>query len=58
MTILESDDNEALAVGVVFDDYNGYLLPGWDDETVGYQVNNGKIFDMDNPKNGRDIESM
>ena len=58
MSIQESDDVKALAVGVVFDDYNGYLFPGWDDETVGYQVNNGKIFDMDNPDNGRDAEGM
>ena len=31
-------------------------MPGWTDGTVGYHVDDGKIFDVVNPEQGREIE--
>ena len=31
-------------------------MPGWLDGTVGYHVDDGKIFDAENPEQGREIE--
>lgn len=31
-------------------------MPGWSNGTVGYHVDDGKIFYAENPKNGKEVE--
>ena len=33
-----------MAVGVVWQDYGSHTMPGWEHGTVGYLVDEGKIF--------------
>ena len=44
MTILETSKTNLLGVGVVNDGYNNTRMPGWRDESVGYHIDDGKIF--------------
>ncbi|XP_048578368.1 uncharacterized protein LOC116618328 [Nematostella vectensis] len=51
--IQDCDENRSLAVGLVSRGYNLHLFPGWQSNTVGYHVGNGKVFDYKDPKFGR-----
>ena len=42
--IQESDDKRFMGVGVVWKNYGSHTMPGWKDGTVGYLVDEGKIF--------------
>lgn len=33
-----------MGVGVVWQDYGNHMMPGWEQGTVGYLVDEGKIF--------------
>ena len=43
-------------MGVVGEDYGFHALPGWLKKTVGYHIDEGKIFDADSPTKGREYE--
>ena len=43
-------------MGVVGEDYGNHALPGWLKGTVGYHIDEGKIFDANNPTKGREYE--
>lgn len=36
--------------------HNGHGMPGWLQGTVGYHIDDGKIFDSTNPLLGREVE--
>ncbi|XP_068741984.1 uncharacterized protein [Montipora capricornis] len=49
-----------MGVGVVWKDYGKHDMPGWREDTVGYIVNQGKVFGPcypANPKTGREYEN-
>ena len=55
--IQETGERRFLGVGVVWEGYeDGHAMPGWSDGTVGYHVDDGKIFDAENPEQGREME--
>ena len=54
--IQETGERRLLAVGVVGKDYGNHALPGWFQGSVGYHVDDGKIFDAANPKMGVEYE--
>ncbi|KAJ7393125.1 hypothetical protein OS493_008425 [Desmophyllum pertusum] len=43
--ILEAGIMRRLGIGVVMESYSKSLMPGWCDGTVGYHIDNGKVFD-------------
>lgn len=43
-------------MGVVGKDYGNHALPGWLCGTVGYHIDDGRIFDAANPKKGVEYE--
>ena len=43
--ILESGETRWLGVGVVFDNYDTELMPGWRKGTVGFHTDDSNIFD-------------
>jgi len=45
--ILETGESKWLGLGVVFEDYDTTLFPGWEEGTVGYHTDDRKIFDAD-----------
>ncbi|EDO38427.1 predicted protein [Nematostella vectensis] len=51
--IQDCDENRSLAVGLVSRGYNLHLFPGWQSNTVGYHVDDGKVFDHKDSKFGR-----
>ena len=51
--ILESGETRWLGMGVVFDDYDTDLMPGWEEGTVGYHTDDRKIFDAQNNTEGK-----
>ena len=51
--ILESGETRWLGMGVVFDDYGTYLMPGWRRGTVGYHTDDRKIFDKKHNSEGK-----
>ena len=54
--IQETSERRLLAVGVVWEDYGCHVMPGWKHGTVGYHVDDGKIFDATNEETGKEIE--
>ena len=56
MLIQESGERRIIAVGAVFENYDSHVMPGWLDGTVGYHVDDGKIFERDCAKLGREVE--
>ena len=44
MTVLETGERKWLAVGVVNEGYDNSQMPGWENESVGYHTDDGKIF--------------
>ena len=45
-----------MAVGTVFENYDCHMMPGWLDGTVGYHVDDGKIFARGCEDLGREVE--
>ena len=43
-------------MGVVGEDCGNHALPGWLKGSVGYHIDEGKIFDANNPTKGREYE--
>ena len=56
MLIQESGERRVIAVGTVFENYNCHMMPGWLDGTVGYHVDDGKIFEPGFDELGREVE--
>ena len=56
MLIQESGERRVIAVGTVFKNYNCHMMPGWLDGTVGYHVDDGRIFERDCEDLGREVE--
>ena len=56
MLIQESGERRILAVGAVFANYNCHRMPGWEGGTVGYHVDDGKIFEPGCDELGREVE--
>jgi len=54
--IQESGERRILAVGAVFGSYNCHRMPGWEGGTVGYHVDDGKIFEPGYDELGREVE--
>ncbi|XP_078372242.1 uncharacterized protein LOC144655919 isoform X2 [Oculina patagonica] len=54
--IQESGEKRFLAVGIVWEDYGCHVMPGWQHGTVGYHVDDGKIFDARNERKGKEIK--
>ena len=43
-------------MGVVGKGYGNHAMPGWLNGTVGYHIDDGKIFDAANSVNGKEYE--
>jgi len=56
--IQETGERRLLGVGVVGKDYGNHALPGWLCGTVGYHIDDGRIFDAANPKKGVEYEGL
>ena len=56
MLIQESGERRILAVGAVFGSYSCHLMPGWGRGSVGYHVDDGKIFEPGYDELGREVE--
>jgi len=55
--IQETGDRRFLGIGAVWKGYGvSHSMPGWLNGTVGYHVDDGKIFYAENPKNGKEVE--
>ena len=39
-------------MGIVRKGYGNHAFPGWSNGTVGYHIDDGKIFDAENPTRG------
>ena len=57
MLIQETGDRRFLGIGAVYKDYEAnHSMPGWSKGTVGYHVDDGKIFHDKNPYKGDEVE--
>ncbi|KAK3735958.1 hypothetical protein QZH41_018382 [Actinostola sp. cb2023] len=54
--IQENGERRFIAIGVVTESYELHKFPGWEGNTAGYHIDDGKIFDRNNPKLGRECE--
>ena len=54
--IQRTGERRFIALGAVNKDYDLHKMPGWYNGTVGYHVDDGKIFDSRCPEMGREIE--
>ncbi|PFX24640.1 hypothetical protein AWC38_SpisGene10754 [Stylophora pistillata] len=54
--IQETGERRIVALGVVHKSYDCHKMPGWYTGTVGYHVDDGKIFDTGCHKHGREVE--
>ena len=54
--IQESPQLRYVAVGVVYKDHNLHVLPGHNDGTLGYHIDDGKIFYQGHQKYGRELK--
>ena len=43
-------------MGVVKSEYGNHAMPGWRDGTVGYHIDDGRIFDENNAEKGVECE--
>ena len=50
--IQETGNRRLLGVGVVEREYGNHAMPGWRKGTVGYHIDDGRIFDEKNPEKG------
>jgi len=53
--IQETGDRRFLGIGAVYEDYEKHSMPGWSKGTIGYHVDDGKIF-HENPDKGDEVE--
>ena len=58
MLLQESGERRLLGVGVVWEDYGSHFMPGWLDGTVGYHVDDGKLFYHKNGEEGEQLEGI
>ena len=56
MLIEDSGERRILAVGAVFEGYDCHSEPGWKEGTVGYHVDDGKIFEPGCNDQGKEVE--
>ena len=56
--IQETGERRIAALGAVHESYDCHKMPGWDSETVGYHIDEGKIFETDFHELGREVEGM
>ncbi|XP_068736342.1 uncharacterized protein [Montipora capricornis] len=55
--IQETGNRRFLGIGAVWEDYGAsHSMPGWSKGTVGYHVDDGKIFYAENPDKGKEVE--
>ena len=54
--IQETGERRLLGVGVVGDDYGNHAMPGWFKGTVGYHIDDGRMFDAENSTKGKEYE--
>ena len=54
--IQESGERRVIALGTVLENYNCHMMPGWLDGTVGYHVDDGRIFERGCADLGREVE--
>ena len=54
--IQETGEERVLAVGVVEEDYDIHEFPGWFHGTVGYHIDEGRVYDAENAEEGRECE--
>lgn len=55
--IQETGGRRIIGVGVVGKDFGNHALPGWCNGTVGYHIDDGRIFDANNPTKGIEYEA-
>ena len=56
--IQDTGERRLLAIGLVYEFHLQHYLPGWGspgEPTVGYHVDDGRIFDAKDPVNGREL---
>ena len=56
--IQDTGERRLLAIGLVYDFHLQHFLPGWHtqgEQTVGYHVDDGRIFDAEDPDNGIEL---
>ena len=56
--IQESGERRFLAIGVFTENSRVHTLPGWHEGSVGYHIDDGKIFDPENSKSGREVKGL
>ena len=56
--IQESGERRFLAIGVVKENHNLHTLPGWLGGSVGYHIDDGRIFDKENWRFGREVKGL
>ena len=56
--IQETGERRIAALGAVHESYDCHKMPGWDSGTVGYHVDDGKIFETGFHELGREVEGM
>ena len=57
VVIQETGDRRFLGIGAVWKGYgDSHSMPGWSKGTVGYHVDDGKIFHAENPDKGKEVE--
>ena len=56
--IQETGERRIAALGAVHESYDCHKMPGWDSGTVGYHIDEGKIFETGFHKLGREVEGM
>ncbi|CAH3162458.1 unnamed protein product, partial [Pocillopora meandrina] len=56
--IQETGERRIAALGAVHESYDCHKMPGWDSGTVGYHIDEGKIFETGFHKQGREVEDM
>ncbi|CAH3122192.1 unnamed protein product, partial [Pocillopora meandrina] len=54
--IQETGERRIAALGAVHESYDCHKMPGWDSGTVGYHIDEGKIFETGFHKQGREVE--
>lgn len=52
--IQESGERRFIAIGVVTKNYEIHKFPGWEGNTAGYHIDDGKIFDSAHSKLGKE----
>ena len=56
--IQETGERRIVALGAVYESYDCHKMPGWYSGTVGYHIDDGKIFENGFHVLGRKVEGM